>query len=168
MGNYNHERRWGFDQNLNKKMGNELKLKRLMTGLSQRDLAKKLGVTQKTISILELGKDNLSLTKLVRYLSALDLDAVVKVSKDEGRLEILCEQIIQPSYIPNFPVFSIDNAPKVCLIQHGAGSDFETNFFQVRNLSHPPLIEAVQDWQQNINELFSSSIRGDSELYLHG
>lgn len=77
--NYDHKRLWGCDEEINKKVGAMLQARRRRIGVTQRELAKKLGVTQKTISAIERGEDNLSLTKLVRYLEGLGIEMNLKI-----------------------------------------------------------------------------------------
>jgi transcriptional regulator with XRE-family HTH domain len=82
--NYGHSRLWGCDDDFNKKIGWELKTRRLAIGLTQSQMADKMQTSQRTVWAIENGIDNLSVTKLIRYLKALGLDGSVKLHFDAG------------------------------------------------------------------------------------
>lgn len=101
---YNHARRWGFDQEVNSKIGNELRIKREELGLTQEQLAEKLKITQKTVSLIENGIDNVSLTKLVKYAEGLGIEITIKLpsnGKNGSQILYILSTSIQTSYNPN-------------------------------------------------------------------
>ncbi|MBN1585902.1 MAG: helix-turn-helix transcriptional regulator [Candidatus Omnitrophica bacterium] len=59
------------------------------TGLTQKQLAQKMGVSQQLISRIESGSDNLTLETLVRFLSVLGVVMKVEVDKKKGREQVL-------------------------------------------------------------------------------
>ena len=55
-------------------LGNTIRRRRLDLGLSQRELADRVGVSRKWIIDVEHGKPTIALSHLLRLLDALDLD----------------------------------------------------------------------------------------------
>ena len=68
---YPHERSFGCDDKLNKRVAEELTAKRKELGLTQLEVAKRMEVANTTVSTIETATNNLTLTKLVRYAQAL-------------------------------------------------------------------------------------------------
>ena len=62
------------DEMVLKNLGLKLKYERLKKGLTQESLAEKVEVHEKYISLLETGKQNLTLKTLNRIANALEID----------------------------------------------------------------------------------------------
>jgi ribosome-binding protein aMBF1 (putative translation factor) len=75
--NYEHKRRWGFDQEINILIAQKLKLEREKLGISQFEMAKRMNTSQVTISRIERAENNISLTKIERYTEPLGIDVVI-------------------------------------------------------------------------------------------
>ena len=72
------------------KLANKLTEMREQMGLTQAELAKKMGVSQQLISKIESGDDNISLETLVKFVYILGMTlkiGVGKRKKEEGALE---------------------------------------------------------------------------------
>jgi len=63
-------------------LGIALQQARLASGMTQRDLAERLGTTQKYIWSLEQGKDSIAITRLLEALSA--TGAIITLQIPEG------------------------------------------------------------------------------------
>ena len=55
---------------------------RKQAGLTQSDMAKRLGITQQTLSAFERNADKASADRLLEYLSILGVELVLRQSKD--------------------------------------------------------------------------------------
>jgi len=88
---YEHKRRWGFDQNLNVLVSQKLKAKRESMRISQPEMALRMKTTQATISRIERAEDNLTLTKLEKYVSALGIEITIKLPLNGRKEDILCK-----------------------------------------------------------------------------
>jgi HTH-type transcriptional regulator/antitoxin HipB len=56
---------------------------RRQAGLTQAEMAKRLGVTQQTLSAFERGAENASVGRVLEYLSILGVDLVLRQSQNE-------------------------------------------------------------------------------------
>jgi HTH-type transcriptional regulator/antitoxin HipB len=56
---------------------------RRQAGLTQADMAKRLGVTQQTLSAFERNAENASARRVLEYLSILGVDLVLRQSQDK-------------------------------------------------------------------------------------
>lgn len=74
---YEHKRRFGWDPELNLIIVKQLRAKRLELGITQAELAKRLGISQVTVWRIEDNEHNLTITKLDRYAEALGIDIVI-------------------------------------------------------------------------------------------
>lgn len=57
---------------------------RKQSGLTQSDMAKRLGITQQTLSAFERNADKASADRLLEYLSILGVELVLRQSRDGG------------------------------------------------------------------------------------
>lgn len=60
---------------------------RKQAGLTQSDMAKRLGITQQTLSAFERNADKASADRLLEYLSILGIELVLRQSQDRERAE---------------------------------------------------------------------------------
>jgi DNA-binding XRE family transcriptional regulator len=74
------ERRTGFRDDICREVGQKLRDIRQKKGLSQKALAKELGVSQQLISRIENGKENISLIVLKKIVRALGKDVKIELS----------------------------------------------------------------------------------------
>lgn len=89
---YEHERRWGFNQKLNVLIGQQLKMRREKLGISQQEMAERLKTSQVTISRIERAEDNITLTKLERYAEALGVEFSIRFPiNGREKQDILCK-----------------------------------------------------------------------------
>lgn len=67
-------------------LGRILQQARLLNGLTQRELAARLGTTQRYIWEIESGKPSIFMDRLFAYMSEMgvDLEATIRVSQDDG------------------------------------------------------------------------------------
>jgi transcriptional regulator with XRE-family HTH domain len=82
---YPHVRRFSCDDSLNKNVADELAQMRKSLNVSQTQLAQRMGIAQSTVAAIETARDNISLTKLVRYAEALGAEISLKVPPKNGR-----------------------------------------------------------------------------------
>jgi len=85
----NRPKRFGYDNLLNQEIAGKLRSLRQSSGLTQVEMALKMGTSQKTVWAIENAVDNLSLTKMVRYMKALELEIPMKFDPNTGKLYIL-------------------------------------------------------------------------------
>jgi len=93
-------KRYGFDDSINREIAEKLRLIRESTGLTQVEMAQRMGTSQKTIWSIENAIDNISLTKLSRYLKALDIEITMKFDSQSGKVCILCKPFTPSSGVP--------------------------------------------------------------------
>ncbi|MGH1524037.1 helix-turn-helix domain-containing protein [Leifsonia sp. L25] len=67
-------------------LGRFLQQGRLLAGLSQRDLAARLGVSQRYVWELESGKPSVLMDRLFAYLHATDVRLIAEIDTDRGTL----------------------------------------------------------------------------------
>ena len=60
---------------------------RKQAGLTQSDMAKRLGITQQTLSAFERNADKASADRLLEYLSILGVELVLRQSQDRERAD---------------------------------------------------------------------------------
>jgi len=75
---YKHKRRPGLSERLNGRIAEMLRQRREEVGLTQEEMADRLGISQASVSRIEQAYDNLSLTKLDRYSKALGTKIIVE------------------------------------------------------------------------------------------
>ena len=63
------------DKNINKRLGNNIKIKRKILGLSQNDLAQDIGVSYQQLQKYEAGKSSLNMNMLQNICNAMQVDA---------------------------------------------------------------------------------------------
>ena len=66
---------------LKKTMGDKLKAARQRNGISQKEIADILGVTQPTISEIESGASNMTLSTIENYCNAINMNCEIKITK---------------------------------------------------------------------------------------
>lgn len=66
---------------LKKLMGEKLKAARQRSGISQKEIAGILGVTQPTISEIESGASNMTLSTIENYCNAINMNFEIKITK---------------------------------------------------------------------------------------
>lgn len=74
---YKHKRRPGLNERLNSRIAEILRQRREEVGLTQQEMADRLGLSQASVCRIEQAYDNLSLTKLDRYSKALGTEITV-------------------------------------------------------------------------------------------
>ncbi len=84
-----HRELFGCDDALNKIVAERLVERRKELDLTQGDMAKRMGVGQNTVSRIEGAVDNISLTKLVRYVEALGSEIEIKLPSQEGEIYLI-------------------------------------------------------------------------------
>lgn len=74
-------------------LGRMLQQARLVAGLTQRELAKQIGTTQKYIWELESGKPSIMMDRLFAAMQAtgMELTATIAVPTDEGAIQEECD-----------------------------------------------------------------------------
>ena len=65
--------------------GREIKRYRLLTGLTQKELSVKTGISQACLSNIEKGRYNLSIKQLLRIVEGLNCKVVFRLEGNNGR-----------------------------------------------------------------------------------
>jgi transcriptional regulator with XRE-family HTH domain len=146
-----HRELFGCDDALNKKVAGYLTAKRKGANLSQQQLADKMGVDRSVVSRIESASDNLSLTKLVRYVEALGPVGEVNIPIKEGEIYIIRRSLSYWAYLflkRMFRALSIDSPAGTLVASSGPEvSNETTDDSQVR--SDPQATEANEDGSQD-------------------
>jgi len=141
--------------NLNVDVGERLKTIREIKGLSQRELAKKAGVTNSTISMIEKNGVSPSVSSLKKVLSGIPISIGDFFTLDLDNLQP--EQVVYP--VAEQPELGSDG---VSLRLVGAG--FKGRIMDVMHETYPPGADTGAEMLQHEGEEGGVVIRGEVEL----